>query len=81
MPLIDIRKPSKSKSRAGKGGKGERDDNILEKNTSKTSTRPKNLQSDKYYTLSKKGFTTFYKEEPIEFVALHEWIKDRRYYQ
>ena len=49
--------------------------------------RPKNLHSDKYYTLSKKGFTTFIKDEnknidePIEFIPLHEWIKDRRYYQ
>ena len=59
----------------------DREDNVLEKNSSKVSVRPKNLQSDKYYTLSKKGFTTFIADEPVEFIALHEWIKDRRYYQ
>ena len=82
QPLIDIRKPLTRKvKKDGEEGTERENDNVYEKNPNRVSVRPRNLRTDRYYTLSKKGFTTFVNDEPIEFIALHEWIKDRRYYQ
>lgn len=45
------------------------------------SSRPKNLQAEKFFTMSKKGFTTYVNDEPIEFISLQEWYSDRQYYR
>ena len=31
--------------------------------------------------MSKKGFTTYVNDEPIEFISLQEWYSDRQYYR
>ena len=43
--------------------------------------RPKNLHADKFYTLSKKGFTMYINEEPMEYISLQDWLVDRHYYR
>ena len=60
VPLVDYRKENRGKN----------SEEFLVKYAQNNSSRPKNLQSDKYYTMSKKGFTTYVNEEPIEFISL-----------
>lgn len=45
--------------------------------------RPRNLKSDsdKFFTMSKKGFTTYVNDEPIEFISLQDWHNDRHFYR
>ena len=43
------------------------------------SERPNTI--DKFYTLSKKGFTLYVNETPIEHTPLEDWLKERRYYR
>ena len=31
--------------------------------------------------MSKKGFTTYVNDEPIEFISLQDWYNDRQYYR
>ena len=35
---------------------------------------------EKSYTLSSKGITTYYKNEPMEFITLNDWLADRENY-
>lgn len=33
-------------------------------------------EEEKYFTLSKKGITTYIKKEPVEYISLNDWIHD-----
>ena len=46
-----------------------------------SSSRPRNLHAERFYTMSKKGFTTYVNDEPIEFISLQDWYNDRQYYR
>lgn len=35
----------------------------------------------KFYTLSKKGITTYIGEDPVEYISLNDWIHDREHYR
>ena len=41
--------------------------------------RPQN--HDKFYTLSKKGFTLYKNDNPVEHTPLSEWLLERRFYR
>lgn len=34
----------------------------------------------KFYTLSKKGITTYFNDEPVEFITLSDWLADKDNY-
>jgi len=38
------------------------------------------MKLEKYFTLSKKGITTYIKE-PVEFISLNDWIHDWEHYR
>ena len=71
VPLVDYRKENRGKT----------SDEFLVKYAQNNSTRPKNLHSERFYTMSKKGFTTYVNDEPIEFISLQDWYNDRQYYR
>ena len=68
VPLVDYRKENRSK---------DKDDNYLVKYAQNNSSRPKNLENDRFYTMSKKGFPYYVDDEPIEFISLQDWYNDR----
>ncbi len=39
------------------------------------------IDRKKFYTLSKKGITTYINDEPIEYISLNDWIHDREHYR
>ena len=71
VPLVDYRKENRGKN----------SEEFLVKYAQNNSSRPKNLQAEKFFTMSKKGFTTYVNDEPIEFISLQEWYNDRQYYR
>ena len=71
MPLVDYRKENR----------GQTSEEYLVKYAQNNSTRPKNLHAERFYTMSKKGFTTYVNDEPIEFISLQDWYNDRQYYR
>lgn len=71
VPLVDYRKENRGKN----------SEEFLVKYAQSNSSRPKNLQAEKFFTMSKKGFTTYVNDEPIEFISLQEWYNDRQYYR
>lgn len=71
VPLVDYRKENK----------GKHSEEFLVKYAQNNSSRPKNLHADKFFTMSKKGFTTYLNDEPIEFISLQDWYNDRNYYR
>ena len=71
MPLVDYRKENRGKT----------SEEYLVKYAQNNSTRPKNLHAERFYTMSKKGFTTYVNDEPIEFISLQDWYNDRQYYR
>ena len=71
VPLVDYRKENRGKN----------SEEFLVKYAQNNSSRPKNLQAEKFFTMSKKGFTTYVNDEPIEFISLQEWYSDRQYYR
>ena len=71
VPLVDYRKENRGKN----------SEEFLVKYAQNNSSRPKNLHADKFYTMSKKGFTTYVNDEPIEFISLQDWYNDRQYYR
>jgi hypothetical protein len=71
VPLVDYRKENK----------GKHSEEFLVKYAQNNSSRPKNLHADKFFTMSKKGFTTYVNDEPIEFISLQDWYNDRNYYR
>lgn len=44
-----------------------------------TTNRPDNIE--KFYTLSKKGFTLYKNDNPIEHTPLRDWLLERRYFK
>ena len=71
VPLVDVRKENRSKG----------SEEFLTKYAQNNSSRPKNLKADKFYTMSKKGFTTYVRDTPIEFITLEDWYRDRNFYR
>ena len=71
VPLVDYRKEHRGKDK----------EEFLVKYAQNNSSRPKNLENDKFYTMSKKGFTYYVDDEPIEFISLQDWYNDRQYYR
>jgi len=43
--------------------------------------RPTLQDSNKFFTLSKKGFTTYINEEPVEYISLNTWLTERNFYR
>lgn len=72
VPLVDYQQESK----------GRNTEEVLVK-YAQNGKRPRNLKSDtdKFYTMSKKGFTTYVNDEPIEFISLQDWHNDRHFYR
>ena len=71
VPLVDYRRESRGKN----------SEEFLVKYAQNGSSRPKNLHAEKFYTMSKKGFTTYVNDEPIEFISLQDWHNDRHFYR
>lgn len=38
-------------------------------------------EAKKYYTLSKKGITTYVGNDPVEYITLNDWIHEREHYR
>jgi hypothetical protein len=38
-------------------------------------------KSEKFFTLSKKGITTYINDEPVEYISLTDWLIERNFYQ
>ena len=51
------------------------------KTRSKFATKGRPQNQDKFYTLSKNGFTLYRNLTPIEYTPLSEWLLERRYYR
>jgi len=39
------------------------------------------IKTDKFFTLSKKGITTYVNDEPVEYITLTDWLIERNFYQ
>jgi len=37
-------------------------------------------KAEKYFTLSKKGITTYINEEPVEYISLTDWLIERNFF-
>ena len=71
VPLIDYKQTKK------KDGK----DYLVKLDKFRGERPSKNLHAEKFYTLSKKGFTMYVNEEPMEYISLQDWLVDRHYYR
>lgn len=71
QPLVDYRRDNQGKN----------SEEFLTKYAANGSHRAKNLHTDKFYTMSKKGFTTYVNDEPVEFISLQDWHNDRHFYR
>lgn len=38
-------------------------------------------KTEKFFTLSKKGITTYVNDEPVEYITLTDWLIERNFYQ
>lgn len=38
-------------------------------------------KTEKFFTLSKKGITTYINDEPVEYISLTDWLIERNFYQ
>ena len=38
-------------------------------------------KAEKFFTLSKKGITTYINDEPVEYISLTDWLIERNFYQ
>ena len=41
----------------------------------------KKVKAEKFYTLSKKGITTYLNDEPVEYIPLTDWLIERNFYE
>ena len=41
----------------------------------------KDKNPEKFFTLSKKGITTYISDEPVEYITLTDWLIERNFYQ
>lgn len=41
----------------------------------------KEKNPEKFFTLSKKGITTYINDEPVEYITLTDWLIERNFYQ
>ena len=71
QPLVDYRRDNRGKN----------SEEFLTKYAANGSKRAKNLHTDKFFTMSKKGFTTYVNDEPVEFITLQNWHDDRHFYR
>jgi len=59
---------------ADSSGKGAISGAISKKNTN-------TQKQEKFFTLSKKGITTYINDEPVEYISLTDWLIERNFYQ
>jgi len=38
-------------------------------------------KTEKFFTLSKKGITTYINDEPVEYISLTDWLIERNFFQ
>ena len=48
---------------------------------SKRSLQLQTSKLEKFYTLSRKGITTYQNDEPVDYITLTDWLIERNYYQ
>jgi hypothetical protein len=48
---------------------------------SKRSLQLQTSKLEKFYTLSRKGITTYENDEPVDYITLTDWLIERNYYQ
>ena len=38
------------------------------------------IKGEKFFTLSKKGITTYVNDEPVDYISLTDWLIERNFY-